>query len=142
MSRTPASSSVDVVRGATWEDHWDYYDDANAPIDLTGYEARLQVRTEDGLYGTSGADTLLLEAVSTGATPQLFIETIEGSGSTAKNRVRIRVEAADVEPLNPDNERRVRHGYGIEVYQPAGVDPEYVIPYAQGWLIAHGERVR
>ena len=43
MSRTPASLSIPVVRGSTWEDFVDYTDDAGAPIDLTGYQARMQV---------------------------------------------------------------------------------------------------
>lgn len=143
MSRTPADSAIEIVRGATWEDYWDYYeDDGVTPIDLDAYEARLQVRSEDGIYGTTTSTTLLLEALTTGASPKLFIETVPGSASPAKNRVRVKVSAADTVVLNPDNERRVRHGYGIEVFIPAGAEPEYVLPYAQGWANVHGERVR
>lgn len=140
MSRTPSNSAVDVVTGSTWEDYWDYYDPDGNPIDLDGYEARLQVRTEEGMYGTTTADTLLFEAATNDVTPKLFIEAI--SPSLIKNRVRIKAEVDDVAPFNPDNERRVRCGYGIELFIPAGADPEYVIPYARGPVIVHGDPVR
>ena len=45
MSRTPTSFSLPIVRGTTWEDSFDYTDSAGVAIDLTGYEARMQVRT-------------------------------------------------------------------------------------------------
>ena len=53
MSRTPAQASLTVVRGATWEDEITYRDEAGQAIDLTGYEARMQVRTLAGQYGQS-----------------------------------------------------------------------------------------
>lgn len=141
MSRTPSNSLLTVVTGSTWEDFFDYLeDDGVTPIDLSDYEARMQVRTEDGAYGTSTTDTLLLELLSTGLTPRLFIEV--PPGGTVKNRVRIKVDVEDHRVLNPDNERRIRQAYGVELYIPAGTDPEYVLPYVQGPVVISGERVR
>lgn len=141
MSRTPSTSPVTVVTGATWEDYFDYFeDDKITPIDLTGYEARMQIRTLAGLYGTSTTDTLLLELLSTGATPRLLIEV--PANGTVKNRVRIKVDVEAHRLLNPLNLRKIKHGYGIELYIPAGAELEYVIPYVQGTANVLGERVR
>ena len=141
MSRTPSTAPLRVVTGATWEDYLDYFEaDGTTPIDLTGYEARMQVRTPKGKYGLTTAETLLLELVSTGATPQLFIE-IPPDG-TVKNRLRFRVEVEDHRVLNPLNKERLLLPYGVELYIPASTDPEYVLPYAQGDLRVDGERVR
>lgn len=61
MSRTPASYSMQVVRGATWEDEFTYtLQDKVTPVDLTGYRARMQVRSVDGQYGLTNAETLVL----------------------------------------------------------------------------------
>jgi hypothetical protein len=141
MSRTPSNSSLTVVTGATWDDYFDYFeDDGVTPIDLTGYEARMQVRTEKGAYGTTTTTTLLLELLSTGVAPKLFIEV--PPGGTVKNRVRLRVAVDDHRVLNPDNVKRILRPYGMELYIPAGAEPEYVIPYVQGTVRVDGERVR
>lgn len=138
MSRTPASLSIPVVRGSTWEDAVDYTDAAGAPIDLTGYEARMQVWDEDSGYDL--AATPLMELLTTGATPRLFIET--PPGGTVPSRVRVHVEAADTVVLNPDNERKIKRLYGIELFKPAGVGPEYVVPFLKGKIPVYGELVR
>jgi hypothetical protein len=122
MSRTAAKYNMIVTRGSTWEDEFTYTDDAGTAIDLTGYEARLQVRTTAGQYGTSTTDTLLLELSTTGADPQLLWDTAV---------------------LNPTNVAKARLVYALEIYQPpAGADPEYVIPFVQGRLSVLGETVR
>lgn len=136
VSRTPAIAPMTVVRGATWEDEFTYTDDNGVPVDLTGYEARLQVRTLDGQYGASTTDTLLMQLSTVGLAPQLFWSTAAGG------RLLIHVAAADTAILNPANERKVTRVYGLEVYLPAGVDPEYVIPLVQGKLVVMGETVR
>ena len=88
MSRTPASYSMKVVRGSTWEDEFVYTeDDQVTPIDMTGYEARMQVRTAAGQYGLSTTDTLVLE-LTTG-NGLLYWDT------APDGRLRIKVEAAD-----------------------------------------------
>lgn len=140
MSRTPASHSFQVVRGATWEDALDYEDENGAPVDLTGYEARMQVRTLEGQYGVSTAETLLMELLSNGDAPRLFIETPEGG--TVPSRIRIAVAAADVALLNPDNARKTKAAYSIELFTPAGANPEYVIPLVQGKVSCKGEVTR
>lgn len=138
MSRTPSSISLPVVMGSTWEDFLDYFDEDGNPVDLTGYEARMQVRDRDHLYGTTTSESLLLELLSTGLEPKLFIET--PPGGTVKNRTRIRVDVPDLEPLNPDNERKVVRGCAVELYIPGPV--EYVIPLAVGTVPVMGRGVR
>lgn len=141
MSRTPSSASLTVVTGATWDDFFDYFeDDEVTPINLAGYQARMQVRTAKGAYGVTTTTTLLLELLSTGATPMLFIEI--PPGGTVANRVRIRVEVDAHRVLNPLNKKVMVLPYGIELYLPAGTAPEYVLPYAQGNVRVNGERVR
>lgn len=137
MSRTAASYSMQVTRGATWEDEFTYTeDDEVTPIDLTGYEARMQVRTLRGAYGLSTTDTLLMELLTTGEAPKLAWD------SAADGRLRIRVAAADTVALNPDNLKRVKLAYSLELYLPAGSEPEYVIPLVQGSISVAGEVTR
>jgi hypothetical protein len=127
VSRTAASYSLVVPRGSTWEDDFTYVDDAGEPIDLTGYEARMQVRTVKGQYGLTTAETLVMELLTTGADPK---------------RVRIKVAAADTITLNTANAKKVKHVYSLELYKPAGAEPEYVIPLVQGPVISLGEVTR
>ena len=136
MSRTPASYDMTVVRGATWEDEFTYTDENGAAIDLTGYEARMQVRTAGGQFGTTTAETLVMELTTDGADPHLSWDT------AAQGRLRITVAAADTIALNADNARKVGLVYGLEVYLPAGAAPEYVLPFVQGRLSVLGEVVR
>lgn len=134
MSRTPASYSMTVVRGSTWEDSFVYLqDDGVTPVDLTGYQARMQIRTLVGQFGTSTADTLVMELTT--ANGRLTITPAEG-------KVELKVSAADTVLLNPDNAKRVKHVYALELFRPAGVDPEYVIPLVQGKVTVLGEVVR
>lgn len=140
MSRTPASVGLTAVRGATWEDTLDYYDEADQPIDLTGYAAKLQVWPLDELYGTT--TTPLLELTT--ADSELVIEAIDGSGSTAKNRVRIDQLPPDAHAvLNPDNEKKVKYGFAAIVWLPGiAPAPDYVLPFAIGKLVVQGTGVR
>lgn len=138
MSRTPSCVSLPVVMGSTWEDFLDYFDEDGNPVDLSGYEARMQVRDRDQLYGTTGTETLRLELLSNGSSPRLFLEV--PPNGTVKNRTRIRVDVDDLAPLNPDNERKVVHGFAIELFLPGAV--EYVIPLAIGTIPVMGQGVR
>lgn len=137
MSRTAASYSLVVTRGSTWEDDFTYVDDAGVAIDLTDYEARMQVRTVKGQYGLTTAETLVMELLSTGADPKLTIAT--PSGGAVPNQVRIKVEAADTIALNTANAKKVKLVYSLELYKPAGAEPEYVIPLVQGAVTVLGE---
>ncbi len=134
MSRTPATFNLQVVRGATWEDDFEYQDEDGQAFDLTGYEARMQIRTLDGRYGLSDAETLVME-LTTG-NGRLSIPD-PGDG-----RVVLLVSAADTEMLNPSNERKVKLAYSVELYQPVTADPEYVIPLVEGSLSVRGEVTR
>jgi hypothetical protein len=127
---------MQVVRGATWEDEFVYtLADGTTPVDLTGYEARMQVRTVDGKFGLSAAETLVLELTT--ANGLLVWDT------AAAGRLTIVVPAADTEALNPENLAKVKLVYSVELYRP-GVDPapEYVIPLVTGSITVLGEITR
>lgn len=134
MSRTPASFSLQVVRGATWEDDFQYQDDSGVPFDLTGYEARMQVRTEAGRYGLSTAETLVLELSTNGV--GLSVPVPEDG------KVVLLVDAAATVALNPDNRKKVKLAYSLELFRPAGAEPEYVIPLVEGSISVRGEVTR
>lgn len=136
MSRTPAAYNMIVTRGATWEDEFTYKDAAGAVINLTGYEARMQVRTLAGQYGTSTATTLVMELLTTGVLPKLLWST------AATGRLLIKVSAADTVALNAGNLKKVKLAYSLELYLPAGASPEYVIPLVRGTLVVLGETTR
>lgn len=140
MSRTAARTSLTAARGGTWEDFLDYYDEDGQPIDLTGYAAKLQVWPYDQLYGLT--TTPLLELTS--AAGQLVIEAIAGSGSTAKNRVRIaQIPPADFAMLNPTNDKKAKYGFAANVWLPGvAPEPDYVLPYAIGALNVQGTGIR
>lgn len=134
MSRTPASFSLQVVRGATWEDDFEYRDDAGVPFDLTGYQARMQVRTLAGRYGLTDAETLVLALSTTGT--GLSIPAPE------TGRVVLLVPAAETVVLNPDNLKKTKLAYSLELYRPGGTDLEYVIPLVEGSITVRGEVTR
>lgn len=141
MSRTPAAYSMTVVRGATWEDELTYTDEAGAAVDLTGYQARMQVRTMAGRYGTSTTDTLLLELTT--ANGLLVIAT--PVGGTVPNQIRIAATSEAHAALNPSNAKRAKYAYSIELYIPADVGagtPEYAIPLVEGSIVVKGEVTR
>nr|WP_276517713.1 hypothetical protein [Stenotrophomonas acidaminiphila] len=125
---------MQVVRGATWEDDFEYQDEDGQPFDLAGYEARMQVRTLDGRFGLTDAETLVME-LTTG-NGRLSIPD-PGDG-----RVVLLVSAVDTEMLNPSNERKVKLAYSVELYRPVGADQEYVIPLVEGSLSVRGEVTR
>jgi hypothetical protein len=138
MSRIAAKTNLSMARGSTWLDYLDYYeDDGETPIDLDGYQARLQVWPEDGLYT---GETPLLDLSTEGATPRLFIEAIADSGSLAKNRVRIDLPKEEHADLNPDNEERIAYGFGVLLTLPG--TPDFDLPYARGRLDVYGAEVR
>lgn len=138
MSRLPGSYGLAAVRGATWEEEFVYADESGQPIDLTGYEARMQVRALEGQYGLTEATTLVMELTTENGL--LMWDTAD------EGRLRITVSAKDSVALNPDNLKKTRHCYSLELYRPAGVDPdtepEYVIPLVQGKVSVLGETTR
>lgn len=134
MSRTPASFSLTVVRGSTWEDDFQYQDDDGQAFDLTGYDARMQVRSQDGRYGLSADDTLVMELTTENG--RLGIpEPLDG-------RVVLLVSAADTEMLNPGNDKKVKLAYSVELFKPVTAVPEYVIPLVEGSITVRGEVTR
>lgn len=135
MSRTPASYSMTWVRGSTVDEEFVYTDADGNAIDLTDYEARMQVRTLDGQFGTSTTDTLLLELLTTGADPLLAWDT------AANGRLVLHARPDQIDMLNPDNEKKAKYAYSIEVYKPEG-GGEYVIPLVTGKVTVQGEVTR
>lgn len=134
MSRTPASYSIVVVRGSTWEDEFTYTDDQGTPIDLTGYEARMQVRTMATQYGTSTTG-VLLELLTNGPDPLLVWDT------AAEGRLRILARPDQHAVLNPGNARQAKYAYAIELFRPEGAG-EYVLPLVAGGITVLGEVTR
>ena len=131
MSRTPASFSLPVVRGTTWEDSFDYRDSDGVAIDLTGYEARMQVRTIAGRFGTTTASTLMLELSTEGVDPLLVWDT------ASIGRVRVYALPATHAALNPSNAKKVKYAYWLEFY-----DGDHVLPVVTGILTARGTGYR
>lgn len=135
MSRTPAQASLTVVRGATWEDELVYRDENGVAIDLTGYEARMQVHTLAGQYGAAITSKLLELTSDNGL---LTIDT--PTGESVPCRVLIRLDPADHAMLNPANIKRDKYAWAMELVLPGA--PDYVIPLATGKLTVQGNTYR
>jgi hypothetical protein len=139
MSRTPATHTLQVVRGATWEDLFTYKDPDGVAINLTGYSARMQVRTVAGRYGTTTAATLVMELTT--ANGRLAIP--DQSVLADRGKISILVTAADTALLNAQNEKKVQLVYSLELYIPAsGPAAEYVVPLVEGKIVVKGEVTR
>lgn len=116
MARTfPDALSIVVPLRTTWEEVWQLLDDAATPLDLTGYELRMQVRDK-----RSGA--MLLEIGTEGASPMATIIPEEGL-------IQITVPSDVVAGLSPDN-RKLAARWDAEIYVPGA--PEYVVPLLRG----------
>lgn len=124
MARTFSPLSTTIPLRTTWEEAWQMLqDDVGPPVDLTGYEARMfLLEVEDG-DPVPGA--LPITYSSVGANPELTLTHIDG-------KIDLRVEATDVKALSPDNVQKV-FAWEIELYVPAGAEPEYVIPLFKGF---------
>lgn len=136
MSRTAASYSMTWTRGATAEEEFTYQDESGSPVDLTGYEARMQVRTLAGQYGITSTTTLLLELTTQNG--KLVWDTAD------VGRLLMTATELDTQMLNPSNVKKLKLAYAIEVYRPA-VAPatdDYVIPLVTGKITLLGETVR
>ena len=94
----------------------------------------MQVRTLAGQFGLTEADTLIME-LSTAVGSLVVADPVDGV-------VSITVPAAATEVLNPANLRKVKHCYSLELFKPAGADPEYVIPLVAGRVTVQGETTR
>lgn len=139
MSRTPATHTLQVVRGATWEDLFTYKDPDGIAINLTGYSARMQVRTIAGRYGTTSETTLVMDLTT--ANGRLAIP--DQSVLADRGKISIVVSAADTALLNPDNEKKRQLVYSIELFIPAsGPTAEYVVPLVEGKVVVKGEVTR
>jgi len=122
------------TRGSTIEEEFSYTDDDGIAIDLTGYEARMQVRTLATRYGTSTTG-LMLELSTTGPEPLLVWDT------AAAGRLRIVARPDQHAALNASNAKKAKYAYAIELHKPDGTG-EYVLPLVEGVLTVRGEVAR
>jgi len=131
MGRKAAVYNITVTRGSTWTESFTYTDDAGLPIDLTNYGARMQVRTLPGRYGTTTTETLVMELLSTGGSPRLFVTPLTG-------QVDLSVSAADTAAILCPLNKRIRYVYGLELVD-SSVSPEVVIPFLTGRISVRPE---
>lgn len=130
MSRAAAPYSMVVTRGATWEEEFTYVGiDGITPINLSGYSARMQVRTLSGRYGTSTTSTLVLELTTSNG---LLVWN-----TAALGKLRIIAPPASHAVLNPNNVKKIKYSYSIEVYLA-----DYVLPLVTGKISVRGETSR
>ena len=116
MARTFQSPlPLTVPLRTTGEEGWQLLDAAGAPIDLSGYELRMQVRDKR-------TGELLLDIASTGAEPYAAITPLDGL-------IEITVPADVVAGLSPDN-RKLAARWDAEIYIPGA--SEYVVPLLRG----------
>lgn len=136
MSREAASYSMTWTRGATAEEEFDYTDSSGVPVDLTGYSARMQIRTLAGQYGTSTTTTLLLELTTDNG--MLFWDTAD------VGKLRLKVGEDDTTVLNPSNAKKLKLAYSIELFKPetSPATGNYVIPLIGGKITVLGETTR
>lgn len=122
MARTFGQYSPDVPLGTTWEEALVLADEDGVALDLTGYEARAQLRTSKDAPGAPVA-----ELTSQGATPTLFVQP-----GAVPGLLTIAVPTSAVNALSPTNAKR-KLVWDIELFIPGvgGADP-YVIPAVEG----------
>ncbi len=128
MSGTPGTANLVVRRGATWKTMFTYKTKDGVAIDLTGYQARAQVRERPDSPGDP-----ILELLSTGGSPRITITPADG-------KVVINVSSADTPLLSPQNVQR-ELVYDIELYDDS-VSPVYVIAFVRGALTVLPEVTR
>lgn len=132
MSRKASLYSMTVTRGSTWTETFRFQDDVTgAPVDLTGYSARMQVRTFAGRQGLTTSETLVMELTT--ANERLVIVPAEGV-------INIHVSAEETELLSPLNVRE-RYVYALELVNVAE-NPEVVIPFLTGKINVRPEITR
>lgn len=127
MARVFGALSIKIPLRTTWEETWQMMQgDGVTPVDLTGYEARMfLLEYEDG---EPVAGALPTTYSTTGLTPEIVITPAEG-------RLNLTVSAVAVKALSPDNLAKV-FAFEVELYVPAGAEPEYVMPLFKGYASA------
>ena len=132
MGRKASVYSLSLTRGSTWTESFVFSDDETGlPVDLTGFTARMHIRTLAGRYGLSTADTLVMELTT--ANGRLVITPADG-------QIDLVVSATDTALLSPLN-KRVRYVYGLELVN-AAVSPNVVIPFLTGRVSVSPEIIR
>lgn len=122
MARTFGQYSPDVPLGTTWEEALVLADEDGVPLDLTGYEARAQLRTRKDAPGPP-----VFALTSEGATPTLFVQPGAVAGLLA-----ILVPVSQVSALSPNNAKR-KLVWDIELFIPGTVgEDDYVVPSIEG----------
>lgn len=122
MARTFGEYSPVVPLGTTWEESLVLADEDGTPLDLTGYEARAQLRTSAAAPGAP-----VFELSSEGADPALAVQP-----GGVLGLLTILVPRTQVSALSPTNAKR-KLAWDIELYIPGvGGEDDYVIPCVQG----------
>ena len=108
---SPQKQNFKVYQGATWEHRLLLTNaPAGTPLDLTGFQARMQMREE------IGSSTSVMDLTS--ANGRLVIT------NPTEGEIRILVSAADTALLPLDGEKKT-YVYDIEVFRPLPA-PEFV----------------
>lgn len=129
MGRKAKSHNMTVSRGKTWAETFMYLDETTAaPVDLTGYTARMQIRTLTGRTGLTTTTTLVMELTT--ADGRLIITPLTG-------QIDLMVSAIDTALLSPLN-KRIRYVYELELVDPTE-SPEIVIPFLTGRISVYPE---
>lgn len=125
MARTFGEYSPVVPLGTTWEESLVLADEDGVPLDLTGYEARAQLRTRKDAPGAP-----VFELSSEGAEPTMFVQP-----DAVVGLLTILVPRTQVSTLSPTNTKR-KLVWDIELYIPGvGGEDDYVIPCVEGKVI-------
>lgn len=124
----PAKRNLELYQGSTWEQVVLVTTDADGlvPMDLTGFQARMQVREEIG-----SADVVLDLTPANGRIAVV---------NPAQGAIQILVSAADTAALPLDFEQKT-FVYDIEVFRPTPA-PEYVRKVLVGKLKCYPEVTR
>lgn len=118
MARTfPDPLPLSIPLRTTWEESWQLQDEAGDPVPLAGYHFRMQVRDKR-------TGELLITLSDEGATPYVTIDAVTAV-------IAIKVPASVVQAVSPTNRKRAAT-WDCELYQPAGAEPEYVVPLLKG----------
>lgn len=127
MARTFSPLSITLPLRTTWEESWQLLQsESGPPVDLTGYKARMFLKQyEDGEPVVGAAAVTFL---STGVAPKLTVTPLDG-------RIDLKVAAVDVAALSSDNVTRT-FAFEVELFVPAGLEPEYVVPLFKGFATA------
>ncbi len=119
MAREFVKTPLEVPLGTTWEEAFRFLDADGVALDVSAYTPRMHVRDP------RDRETLLLELTSSNGR---ILMTDAATGI-----VRIKVAAADVESMSPNNQRK-EVKYDLEL-RNTSLSPTYIIPTVDGSIV-------